>query len=152
VEGFGAKVVLHFLPPYCPDHNRIERVWLDLYANVTRNHRCKTMKHLLAHDEVPFHHRDLLGIFRLAFPLGKHRTAVGAHAVSLEQFVRMLFDGQLDFASVDRDHCAVASALAALSSLCASRSMLRTSHGATSPFAPAIAQSPIEAAWDRRCL
>jgi transposase len=42
------RVVLHFLPPYCPDANRIERVWQDLHANVTRNHRCKTMNHLLA--------------------------------------------------------------------------------------------------------
>jgi transposase len=42
------RVVLHFLPPYCPDANRIERVWQDLHANVTRNHRCKTMTHLLA--------------------------------------------------------------------------------------------------------
>jgi transposase len=41
------RVVLHFLPPYCPDHNRIERVWLDLHANVTRNHRCATMHQLL---------------------------------------------------------------------------------------------------------
>jgi transposase len=42
------RVALHFLPPYCPDANRIERVWQDLHANVTRNHRCKTMNHLLA--------------------------------------------------------------------------------------------------------
>ena len=41
------RVVLHFLPPYCPDANRIERVWQDLHANVTRNHRCKSMRHLL---------------------------------------------------------------------------------------------------------
>jgi transposase len=41
------RVVLHFLPPYCPDANRIERVWQDLHANVTRNHRCKTMARLL---------------------------------------------------------------------------------------------------------
>ena len=41
------RVVLHFLPPYCPDHNRIERVWLDLHANVTRNHRCRSMKELM---------------------------------------------------------------------------------------------------------
>jgi transposase len=41
------RVVLHFLPPYCPDANRIERVWQDLHANVTRNHRCKTMPRLL---------------------------------------------------------------------------------------------------------
>lgn len=43
----GDRIVLHFLPPYCPDANRIERVWQDLHANVTRNHRCKTMKALL---------------------------------------------------------------------------------------------------------
>jgi transposase len=42
------RLVLHFLPPYCPDANRIERVWQDLHANVTRNHRCKTMNQLLA--------------------------------------------------------------------------------------------------------
>ena len=41
------RVVLHFLPPYCPDHNRIERVWRDLHANVTRNHQCRTMKELM---------------------------------------------------------------------------------------------------------
>jgi len=46
---FGSKVVLHFLPPYCPDDNRIERVWLDLHANVTRNHRCKTIEELMVH-------------------------------------------------------------------------------------------------------
>jgi transposase len=48
LESLGGRIVLHFLPPYCPDANRIERVWQDLHANVTRNHRCKTMKHLLA--------------------------------------------------------------------------------------------------------
>ena len=41
------RIVLHFLPPYCPDANRIERVWQDLHANVTRNHRCRTMARLL---------------------------------------------------------------------------------------------------------
>lgn len=41
------RVELHFLPPYCPDDNRIERVWRDLHANVTRNHRCKTMGQLM---------------------------------------------------------------------------------------------------------
>jgi transposase len=44
----GGRIVLHFLPPYCPDANRIERVWQDMHANVTRNHRCKTMERLLA--------------------------------------------------------------------------------------------------------
>lgn len=41
------RIVLHFLPPYCPDHNRIERVWRDLHANVTRNHQCRNMNELM---------------------------------------------------------------------------------------------------------
>src|SRR5262249_57357282 len=48
LAALGHRIVLHFLPPYCPDANRIERVWQDLHANVTRNHRCKTMPQLLA--------------------------------------------------------------------------------------------------------
>lgn len=39
--------VLHFLPPYTPRHNKIERFWRELHANVTRNHRCKSMKELI---------------------------------------------------------------------------------------------------------
>jgi transposase len=42
------RLTLHFLPPYCPDHNRIERAWKDLHDNVTRNHRCATMEELMA--------------------------------------------------------------------------------------------------------
>lgn len=42
------KLTLHYLPPYCPDHNRIERIWKDLHDNVTRNHRCATLEELLA--------------------------------------------------------------------------------------------------------
>jgi transposase len=41
------RVQLHFLPPYCPDYNRIERIWKDLHDNVTRNHTCRTMDDLL---------------------------------------------------------------------------------------------------------
>ena len=41
------RIQLMFLPPYCPDDNRIERVWRDLHANVTRNHRCRTMGQLM---------------------------------------------------------------------------------------------------------
>lgn len=44
---FARRVRLHFLPPYCPDYNRIERVWQDLHANVTRNHRCPGMAELM---------------------------------------------------------------------------------------------------------
>lgn len=47
VAQLGGRVVLHFLPPYCPDDNKIERVWLDLHANVTRNHRCIDMQQLM---------------------------------------------------------------------------------------------------------
>ena len=42
------RVVLYSLPPYCPNHNRIERVWRDLHDNVTRNYTCRTMKELMA--------------------------------------------------------------------------------------------------------
>ena len=44
---YGAKIRLHFLPPYCPEGNRIERVWLDLHDNVTRNHRCRNLRALM---------------------------------------------------------------------------------------------------------
>jgi transposase len=48
VAGYDGRVVLHFLPPYCPDDNRIERcVWRELHANVTRNHRCRSMLELM---------------------------------------------------------------------------------------------------------
>lgn len=47
LRGFGGRIQLHFLPPYCPDHNKIERVWEDLHANVTRNHRCPNMTVLM---------------------------------------------------------------------------------------------------------
>ena len=43
----GGCIVLHFLPPYCPEHNKIERVWEDVHANVTRNHTCKDMASLM---------------------------------------------------------------------------------------------------------
>ncbi len=41
------RIKLHPLPPYCPNDNRIERVWQDLHAEVTRNHTCPDMKSLL---------------------------------------------------------------------------------------------------------
>jgi transposase len=47
VAALQGKVVLHFLPPYCPDHNRIERCWRDLHDNVTRNHKCRSMDELM---------------------------------------------------------------------------------------------------------
>ena len=44
---FGDRLRLHFLPPYCPNENQIEHLWLDLHANVTRNHRQTTIGALL---------------------------------------------------------------------------------------------------------
>jgi len=45
----GHKFRLHFLPPYCPDDNRIERkLWREMHANVTVNHRCRTIGELVA--------------------------------------------------------------------------------------------------------
>ena len=41
------RIMLHFLPPYCPNENRIERLWQDLHAEVTRNHDCPTMEQLM---------------------------------------------------------------------------------------------------------
>ena len=47
VASAGGKIVLHFLPPYCPNENKIERLWQDLHAAVTRNHRCGSMDALM---------------------------------------------------------------------------------------------------------
>ena len=48
---FGGKFRLHSLPPYDPDDNRIERkVWREVHANVTTNHRCTSIERLC--DEV----------------------------------------------------------------------------------------------------
>lgn len=33
------RIVLHFLPPYSPDENPIERLWKQMHDHVTRNHR-----------------------------------------------------------------------------------------------------------------
>jgi transposase len=50
----GQRLRLHFLPPYCPDDNRIERcVWRELHANVTRNHVCKDIGELM--NQVEYH-------------------------------------------------------------------------------------------------
>jgi transposase len=47
LAGFEGRIVLHFLPPYCPNENRIERVWEDLHASVTRNHTCRGLEALM---------------------------------------------------------------------------------------------------------
>lgn len=67
LEALGGRIVLHFLPPYCPEDNAIERVWWDLHACVTRNHTCATIEALLS------------DVYRY---LGAH-TELGAPAASL---------------------------------------------------------------------
>lgn len=63
---WGDRVQFHFLPPYCPDHNRIERLWKDLHDNVTRNHTCADMNSLMrnVHDYLEIRRRT-----------GQHRYA-----------------------------------------------------------------------------
>jgi transposase len=59
LDEFGQRLRLHFLPPYDPDDNRIERkVWREVHANVTINHNCEDIDelcgqvvgHLLKHN------------------------------------------------------------------------------------------------------
>jgi len=52
LAALGDRVQLHFLPPYCPDHNRIERTWKDLHDNVTRNHTCQSMRELMRETRI----------------------------------------------------------------------------------------------------
>jgi transposase len=49
LKSLKGRVKFLFLPPYCPDHNPIERVWQDLHANVTRNHKCHSLDQLMMH-------------------------------------------------------------------------------------------------------
>lgn len=74
--GFGGRIQLHFLPPYCPNHNKIERVWEDLHANVTRNHVCRSMEDLMREVRYYLHKRNRK-VARLA-PGGNHRKRSAA--------------------------------------------------------------------------
>jgi hypothetical protein len=52
---------LHFLPQYCPDHNRIERLWKDPHDNVTRNHRFAGMEELMTEARLYLNARNQRG-------------------------------------------------------------------------------------------
>lgn len=58
LRGYGGRIRLHFLPPYCPTENRIERLWEDLHANVTRNHRCADIESLMNEVREYLWHRN----------------------------------------------------------------------------------------------
>jgi len=72
VADMNGRVVIHFLPPYCPDHNRIERRWQDLHANVTRNHRCTSMPKLMSQVHAFLHVRN----FRQAQAVRQLRSVI----------------------------------------------------------------------------
>ena len=62
IEQFNGKIVLHFLPPYCPNENKIERLWQDLHANVTRNHRCNNIEELIKNIRCWLRHRSHIAL------------------------------------------------------------------------------------------
>jgi transposase len=64
----GKRIELHFLPPYCPDENEIERTWQDLHAEVTRNHTCSDMRELMKHVRrfLKARNRKVMAEYRLA--------------------------------------------------------------------------------------
>jgi len=47
LAGLGGRIVLHFLPPYSPESNVIERLWKQLHDHVTRNHTHRTIEPLM---------------------------------------------------------------------------------------------------------
>jgi transposase len=65
LRSYGGRIRLHFLPPYCPNENRIERVWEDLHANVTRNHNCGDIDTLMVEVREYLWHRNryLAGLY-----------------------------------------------------------------------------------------
>jgi transposase len=67
------RVVLHFLPPYCPNDNRIEPVWRDLHAKVTRNHRCPDMVALMRAVRYELHRRNARTARRPLHPMPVHQ-------------------------------------------------------------------------------
>jgi transposase len=72
---WGSRIQLHFLPPYCPNDNKIERVWQDLHANVTRNHTCRTMAALMTDVRYYLRKRNRQTINKRAAPWPKESAA-----------------------------------------------------------------------------
>jgi transposase len=68
------RIALYFLPPYSPDYNRIERVWEDLHANVTRNHACPDIASLMRAVRYYLRKRNLK-LVQSASPKTRERAA-----------------------------------------------------------------------------
>lgn len=66
LQSLEGRIVLHFLPPYCPGDNPIEGLWKELHANVTRNHRCSTIGELM---------RNVRSFMKRAAPYPRSRFA-----------------------------------------------------------------------------
>jgi len=47
MELWGDRIELHFLPKRSPQTNPIERVWWHLHEEITRNHRCRSIRQLV---------------------------------------------------------------------------------------------------------
>jgi hypothetical protein len=41
------RIRLHYLPPYSPEYNPVEKIWLGLHQAVTRNHRHRKITALM---------------------------------------------------------------------------------------------------------
>lgn len=80
------RIRLHFLPPYCPNDNKIERTWQTLHAEVTRNHRCPDMESLM--DDV----RDYLDTHNEFVRAFHAQQSSHAHSerVSVSQFCTVI--------------------------------------------------------------
>ena len=73
LQEHGTLFRLHFLPPYSPEHNAIERLWREVHANVTRNHRCKTIDELMR---------------RVGWHLRRHAARIRRNSVHHERLTR----------------------------------------------------------------
>lgn len=51
LDALHGRIELHFLPPYCPQENKMELQWLHLHRNVTCNHQCRELAELMARAE-----------------------------------------------------------------------------------------------------
>jgi transposase len=76
IEGMGGRIVLHFLPPYCPNDNPIERVWHDLHENVTRNHQRQTIQDLIADADAYLSERSAESAHSHHAPMTNHYRQV----------------------------------------------------------------------------